>query len=50
MPDFRKRFKRASKRYGWGVGVVATLGGMIGYVTCGCSPVNDLRNAVMLAT
>ena len=34
---------RPVAHYGWGVGVSAVLGGSIGYVTCGCSPVSDLR-------
>lgn len=29
--------------YCCGSGVVAVLGGKMGYITCGCSPVKDLR-------
>ena len=34
--------------YSSGFGVPTVLGGRIGYVTFGCSPVSDLRKAVIL--
>ena len=46
----RTRCRSDVELYSSGLRVVATLGGMIGYVTCGCSPVNDLRNAVIFET
>ena len=33
-----------------GLGVVSTLAGNMGYTTCGCSPVSDLRKEVIADT
>ena len=44
------RFAVSRSGYGRGRGVVATEGGRTGYVTSGCSPVSEPRNAVILST
>jgi hypothetical protein len=50
-PAKQRRVRRClPPGYGCGRGVLATLGGRIGYVTFGWSPVKDLRKATIFAT